>query len=61
MMQAWPGKLSELQLPAQKLAWEALAQVSHNWLDALSPDKYQFHLLLHRNYRRADGPNNDLN
>ena len=27
----------------------ALAQVYHTRIDALSPDKYQFHLLLHRN------------
>ena len=27
----------------------ALAQVCHTRIDALSPDEYQFHLLLHRN------------
>ena len=35
----------------------ALAQVCHTRIDALSPDEYQFHLLLHRNshHRRMDG------
>ena len=28
----------------------ALAQVCHTRIDALSPDEYQFHLLLHRNF-----------
>ena len=27
----------------------ALAQIYHIWIGALSPDEYQFHLLLHRN------------
>ena len=49
VMQVWTGKLSELQLPVQTQPERALAQVCHTRIDALSPDEYQFHLLLHRN------------
>ena len=49
MMQVWTGKLSELQLPVKTQPERALAQVCHTRIDALSPDEYQFHLLLHRN------------
>ena len=55
MMQVWTGKLSELQLPVQNSAREALAQVCHDRIDALSPDEYQFHLLPHRNSHHSGG------
>ena len=55
MMQVWPGKLSELQLPVQNPA-RVVPCTSMSYKDrCIESGENQFHLLLHQTDRQTDG------